>query len=71
MCYYLYMNIIKVVNSSGRDIYLNLDNVCYVFKDLMSPDTVTQVQTAKDNIAIKMPLSQVIELFEQSNKGKK
>lgn len=65
------MNIIKVVNSSGRDIYLNLDNVCYVFKDLMSPDTVTQVQTAKDNIAIKMPLSQVIELFEQSNKGKK
>lgn len=59
------MKMVKFTTTSGSIMPVNPDNVCYVFADLMKPG-VTQIQTTKDNIAVKLSVDTVIEMLENA-----
>jgi len=61
------MNIVKIKNLAGRDIFINIDNISYLALDLMDTSHV-QIHLSNTFHIVKGTIEDTIKLLQGNNK---
>jgi len=60
------MRIVKITLSSGSDVFINVDSICDIRKDVMS-DNHTLIQFPNTIHKVKLTIKEVLELIGAEN----